>query len=88
MRTFARWLETQATIVRAAARFGRPAPAVTELAPGEATFSYLRGSPLRMIVASAADIVRSAATAASALDSWMKPIVAFSRTTARMAMAS
>ena len=43
---------------------------------------------VRMTVASAADIARSAATAASARDSWMYPIAALSRTTAKIAMAS
>ena len=48
----------------------------------------LRRVPPRITVASAADIARSAATAASARDAWMWPIVAFNSTTARMAIAS
>ena len=42
----------------------------------------------RITVASSADILRNAATADSARDSWMKPMIALSSTTARMAIAS
>ena len=45
-------------------------------------------SPSRMTVASAADIARSAATAASARASWTNPITALSSTTAKIAIAS
>ena len=48
----------------------------------------LRRVPPRITVASAADIARSAATAAAARDAWMWPIIAFNSTTARMAIAS